>query len=167
MHAAGELVGRGVAKSLQADYVQPFLDLVCGFGPVGVFHAQAKVNILGHGQPFEQRALLKHHAAVHPRPVYFVAVDEQLPAGGPQEAGDDVQQGGFTAARRAEHREEAALLEGETDVLEGVDAFTVSHAEHHVHIVGDQVTHADCPVIFPKIMKSARAKMPTAPVAES
>ena len=80
--------------------------------------AQAERDVFAHGEPWEQRVRLKHHAAIRAWARDFVAVQDDAAAGRPVEPGDDPQQRGFSAAGRAEDGDEVVVADAESGRLQ-------------------------------------------------
>lgn len=59
--------------------------------------AQPKGHVSGYGQPGKQGRVLKNHGPVRAGAADRTAVDQDSPGCGPQESGDEVQDGGFPA----------------------------------------------------------------------
>ena len=78
--------------------------------------------VLLDGAPREQTDVLEHHAAAGARAGHRLVVDEDLPRGLRDQAGDDAQQRRLAASARAEHRDEAEFRERDVDVAERLDA---------------------------------------------
>src|SRR6266403_2754975 len=75
--------------------------------------AQAECDVFAHGQPREQRVRLKHHAAIRARFRYLLPVENDATARRSVEPGDDAEQRGFSAARRAEDGDEVIVADAE------------------------------------------------------
>ena len=107
-----------VFKSRQTDPMdEPIGDLAAlRFGNAAL--AQAERDVLAHGQPWEQRVGLKHHAAIRARARHLAPVEHDAAAGRPVEAGDDAQQRGFSAAGRAEDGDEVVVADVEVGRLQ-------------------------------------------------
>src|SRR6185503_19970988 len=71
-----------------------------------------------HALPGKQREVLKHDAAIGAGLGHRPAVDPDGTALDRQEAADQIEQGGFAAARRAEQRQELALADLDRHVVE-------------------------------------------------
>ncbi len=91
-------LGDGVAHAHQLQRINgAFLELV--FGLLGTKHAlHRQVNVLKAGQPGQQRVVLEHHRAFGTGRIDLLVVADQGAIGGPDQPGDQVQQGGFAAA---------------------------------------------------------------------
>src|SRR5712691_4902071 len=77
--------------------------------------AQAERDVFAYGQPREQRVRLKHHAAIRARFRYLLPVENDAAARRPVKPGDDTEQRGFSAARRAEDGDEVIVADAEID----------------------------------------------------
>ena len=62
--------------------------------------------------------LLKHHAAVRARSGDGDAIEQNLPLGRRQKAGDAIEQRGLAATRRAERHHEVIALHAQVDAVE-------------------------------------------------
>ncbi len=98
--------------------------------------ARAESDVVAHRQPGKQRRLLEHHGAVGPRRPGRRTLDGHAPAGRLLEAGDDVEQGGFAAARRPEQRNEFTVADREIDagqrrhrIAAGIDLLDAAHLD--------------------------------------
>src|SRR5919201_6321632 len=80
--------------------------------------AQPERDVFAHGQPWEQRVGLKHHAAIRARASYLLPVKNDTAAGRPVKPGDDAQQRRFSAARRSEDGDEIIVADVEIDRLQ-------------------------------------------------
>ena len=75
--------------------------------------AQAKRDILAHGQPREKCIGLEHHAAIRARSRDLASIQNDAAACRPVKPGDDPEQRGFSAARRAEDGDEVVVADAE------------------------------------------------------
>ena len=96
---------------------------------------QAEGNVLDYGEMREQRIFLIDHSAVSARAIDGFVENVRVAAGVGKlrrESGDDAQDGGFAAARRADDADEFAfvgqILDDETHVLDR-DFFFLTLAE--------------------------------------
>jgi hypothetical protein len=88
-------------------------------------HAQAERHVVEHRHVAKQRVVLEHetHVALAHMHVGGVLAAEQDAAGvGRFQAGDDAQQRGLAAARRAQQRDQFAGVDVQVDVLQRVEA---------------------------------------------
>src|SRR5262249_7447606 len=94
--------------------------LAVALGAVGA-QRETERDVVLDRQPRKQRRLLEHHAAIRPRSLDGLAIDENPPGGRRFEAGDEVQERGLAAAAGADQRDDLLLLDGESDVEERRD----------------------------------------------
>jgi len=80
--------------------------------------AQAKRDILAHGQPREKCIGLEHHAAIRARSRDLASIQNDAAACRPVKPGDDPEQRGFSAARRAEDGNEVVVADAEINRLQ-------------------------------------------------
>src|SRR6516164_11320288 len=90
-------------------------------GLVHALLAQAVLHVPLDVEPGKQRIVLKYDAAVRPRAFDGNAVEQDLAAIGPFEAGQNVQQRRLPAAARAEQRQKFAWLDVERKPVERDD----------------------------------------------
>ncbi len=84
---------------------------------------QAEGDVLLHRHVREQRVGLKHHVdrpLVRRHVRHILPIEHDLPFRGLLETGQHAQQGGLTAAGRAEQRKDLALVDGKADVFDRV-----------------------------------------------
>ena len=81
-----------------------------GVGEIGL-ELEAEHHVADDIQPREKGRLLEHHHAVAARLGDALAIGEDLAGIGLLEAGDDVEQGGFSAAAGADEADELALAD--------------------------------------------------------
>jgi hypothetical protein len=81
-----------------------------------------QVDVLEAGQPGQQRVVLEHHRPLRAGPGDLAAVAQHHPRGGQGEAGDEVEQRGFAAARVADQRHDLSGADLQIDVLQGDEA---------------------------------------------
>jgi hypothetical protein len=78
-------------------------------------------HVVEHAAPREEQGRLEDDADVPPRPDDARPAQVRLAPRGRQDAGEDLQQRGLAAARRADDGDKLALSEGEQDALERDD----------------------------------------------
>ena len=117
LHAAGELIREGGFKTVQPDKPDIFHGSFRAFLLGNAAHFKPEFYVLQHSQPGEEAISLKDHSSVLPGPADFFSrhIDAALcrlvkPA-------EDVEQGGFSAARRAYYDDEFSFLYGKGDVV--------------------------------------------------
>ncbi|MNT34582.1 hypothetical protein D3C72_1705760 [compost metagenome] len=121
LHAAGDFPRQLVLGGQQAHQVQRGARALDQLGALflGPEHAlDGQVHILETVQPRQQRMVLEHHRAVRAGAGDLALGAQQHAAGGPSQAGDQVQQGRLAAARMADQRDELALLDRQVDVAQ-------------------------------------------------
>ena len=119
--ATGQLLRVTTGEVIQLNQLQHFLDPLLGFAAFDLLHALAEGDVLLHGHIGEQRVALEHHAdaaLLRGNGHQVLAVEQNLPAIDPGQAGDTTQQGGFAAAGRAEQGDEFTLGDLAVDVAE-------------------------------------------------
>jgi hypothetical protein len=77
---------------------------------------EAEGGVAQGGGPREEGEVLEHEGALRPRPVDRLAVDQDVAAGGRDQAGDDLEQRGLAAAAGAEEGGQLAAREADIDV---------------------------------------------------
>ena len=112
----------------QAHEVQTLLGNLAALGCGDLAELQAQLDVLAHGQPRVEVRVLEHHPPLPGRAEDRFAVDHGDPAGGLEETGEDLQQGGLPAAGRSHHADEGSRLHAQRGVRQGV---------HHLTAVGD------------------------------
>ena len=125
LHAARQLVGVGVGPHLQPHLGQRGVRLGQPRSLVHAGQLQPEGGVVQHRQVRQQREGLEHHADVlaakgaQPRLAVVVdvlAVDQDAPGGGLDQAVDQPHQGGLARARQAHDDEDLAGLDGEAGV---------------------------------------------------
>jgi hypothetical protein len=108
---AGELVRPPLEQRGQAEHPGRMGKAPLAFGARNAARLQPEHDVLGHRQMREQRVVLEHHgdAALGGRQTRHVApADQHAPRGRGVEPGNDPEQRGLAAARRAQHHDETA-----------------------------------------------------------
>ncbi len=133
-HAARERIGVLVLKALEADHLDKAACHLQALGLGNALHLQAEGDVVYHREPGEKRVLLEHHAAVRIDLVDLAAVDDDAPGRGLVKTGDEVEQGGFAAARGAQQHDEFALFNLQIDAIERLEITVVlGNALHRNH----------------------------------
>ena len=115
LHAARELLGKMILETAQPDLGdEAVADLVL-LRKLHALLAQAETDVLADVEPGEERVALEHHAAVGAGAHDPGAVEPDLAGRRRLEPGDQPQQGGLAAARRAQHRDEVVVGDFEPD----------------------------------------------------
>ena len=121
-HAAGELHRIGGGELRQAHQPQRVVDARRDLGLVERRLAQAERDVVGDGEPGKARVLLEHDAdALRHLARNRLAFNVTRALGRAVQPGDDLEQRGFPAARRADHGEELAAHQIEVDRPERLD----------------------------------------------
>ena len=109
-HAARELVGHLRPEAVEVHGVQQLVGLVVALPPGDASELQGQLDVRSDRQPREQRRLLEHES------------DPSSPVdragGGLVEPGDEVEEGGLAASRRADEADELAGCDVEVDAVE-------------------------------------------------
>ena len=131
LHAAGKLVNRLFSKILQAHSLQQVLDLFPGLGFRFSGHVRPEGDVFLDGQPFEQGALLKDHAAFGARSRDGMVVQTHLTRSGRQEPGNYVEERCLATAGRSEDGDDFAFLDIKADIVERMDLPAARQREDH------------------------------------
>ena len=107
-HAAGEFLGIGCLKAVQAHRIQHLHAAVMALGGRHAAGLQRSFHIFQHRQPGKERKALKHDRDVDVCVGDGLFVPVNLPRGGSRKAGEHAQHGRFAGARRAEERDNFA-----------------------------------------------------------
>ena len=165
-HAAGELLGIGVFKAVEADQVDrrqcPPAPLLGG----NAARLEAQFDILLHRQPGEEGEALEHHGdAVGGLLVGHVA-HLHGPGGRGDQAGDRAQQGRLARAGAAEQAGDLAGAQGQLDIVEhqqsraslAVDMLQVAHLDQRrANIGGTFQGHGHGQLLLgPRVSSAAR-----------
>jgi hypothetical protein len=133
LHAAGEFVRIAVGETGQADQVKEMPRDVAPLLWLEPGDVEPELDILRGGAPGKQRILLEYDAAVATGSGDRPAIEQDTAAGRRGEPGQQIEQGGFSAAARADQSEEFAGANVERDVLQRSEAAARSAAlaTHH------------------------------------
>ena len=136
LHAARELVGPGIGRSLQAHEAQQRVGparggLHIGRGAVLGVRGQlaAELDVLHHRHPRVEAVVLEHHGAVDVRALDRLAVHQQFPAGVRLQPADGAQQRALAAARGTDEGDELVGRDVEVDVFQRVQRRAVEALE--------------------------------------
>src|SRR5437899_470507 len=144
LHAAGELLRPVIPKAGQAD---PMDESIGDLAAVRLGYpalAQAERDVFAHRQPREQRVRLKHHAAIGAGSRDLVPVQDDAAAGRPVKPGDDPQQRGFSATRRAEDGDEVVVADAEVGRLQRARRrIALARRENAGDLIDLQLGHAN------------------------
>lgn len=103
---------------IQADEAKDGVNFsIAGFASHAV-KFEAKDDVLADGAPREQGGILKDEGDELPGLLRGHSVDSDVARGDGAEAGDHLEEGGFTAARRADDADELTSLDLSGDVFE-------------------------------------------------
>ena len=122
--AARALAGQLVEKMSDPHEVGHFAHALFARFHGHLLHARTELDVLGHRLVREQGVRLEDHADAPIAGVDVVhdpAVDDDLARGGFLETRDHAQRGRLAAARGADDDDELAFLDGEVEVLHGLD----------------------------------------------
>ena len=86
-------------------------------GPFRPAGADGDGDVLEGGEPRQQRVALENDGLLERGPGDFLAVHNHASLGGLVEAGEDVEDGGFSTTGMAEAADKLTLLEAEVDVF--------------------------------------------------
>ena len=117
-HAAGQLPGILVAEARKADLREQCFDAVTELGlvlgaillPERRHDLQRQHHVVADRQPRQQRRILERHADAHRLGADFAARDIDIAAGRLDQPGDELEDRGLAAARRADQRDEIAAV---------------------------------------------------------
>jgi hypothetical protein len=116
-HPAGELHRIGGGEFGQPHQAQRVVDARGDFGVVERGLAQSERDVVGHVEPRKARILLEHDAdAFRHLARHRLTFERDGSLGRTVQAGNDFEQRGFPAARRADHDEELAARKIEIDL---------------------------------------------------
>src|ERR1700722_12564521 len=111
LHAAGQLMRIMMLEAVEMQHLDRALGPRAALGPVDALQLETELDVSEYRAPRQQAEMLKNHAAVRTRPAGGLAVDEDAAGFGFDEAGNDAQQGGFAAARRADDAEKFVVTD--------------------------------------------------------
>ena len=136
LHATRERLGQGMGKLPQPHQVQALAydGVALAFGRV--LDRQAELDVLADRQPREQGVLLEDDAAFGARPGNGPAVQAHLAGAGLQQAGCQVHQRRFAAARRADQGHKFAVGNAERDLVN-----RQKRLSSQLEAAGDSVKH--------------------------
>ncbi|MCD6672124.1 MAG: hypothetical protein LT106_04650 [Burkholderiaceae bacterium] len=120
---ARELARKAGFEAAQANELQRRRDPLAYLGRGEAAHAQTECDVLEARHVREERVALEDHSEIPPEGrdlVHAPAVDHHLAGVGRMKAGNEVQGGRLSAARRAEQRDELAVGHVEIDPLENL-----------------------------------------------
>jgi hypothetical protein len=122
--AAGELVRVAVIETFEAEEMEEFSDAGFDVASFPFFDFQTERDVSGHAHVLEEGVVLEHEtdiALLDGEIVDATAADVKIAFAGHLESGDHAEHGGFAAAARAEQRDELAVGDGKTNVMDGGD----------------------------------------------
>ena len=121
-------------KFLQLHHFDVLHGDLFGLGVRHTLQLQAEHNVLKHRQPGEQRILLEHDTALDAGALNLFAVHINRAGSRLQQAGNDVQQGGFTAAGRTDHTDELVFLDFKVHAVQS-DHLAIAAFVNLLHMV--------------------------------
>ena len=146
LHATREFVDGFVAEAREADRVEQAIDQGLRLGPLPPVHPGPERHVLGDVLPLEEGALLEDHAPLLAGAGDRRAAQFDRPAAGGKEPGDDVEQRRLATTRWSQQRQQAAGLEVERNVVQGLDRTTLGQFVDHAHVPYGQVLHRHSPL---------------------
>src|SRR5262249_50982600 len=123
-HSCGELLGIGILKRRKA---QPAEELVTHLPPstsVLALGQKPELDIFADAHPGEDGVFLKDVASLRAGAIDDRAVAPRYALGGPEEAGKNSQEGGFSAAHRAQQSDERAVRHAQIEPRRGLGGRT-------------------------------------------
>src|SRR5438552_11565764 len=105
-------MGKPLLQTLQPKQLKQFLDARFQITPLPLFYFQAESDVFEDGHVLKQGVILENETDVPLLDFDIIdtlAADENVATGGHFQAGDEPQHGRFTAAARAEKREQFAF----------------------------------------------------------
>src|SRR5581483_2676440 len=119
LHATGELVRIVILEPREAHELDELERALLVFLSVSTAAAfEAKEHVLQHRAPGQKAGVLEDHRAVHTGAFDLFSVEDYFAAGGLKQPVGDIDEGRFAAARRADDRDEFALVDRQIDVFE-------------------------------------------------
>ncbi len=152
----GEDAGGLVAQRLQTDHFQDFVNPVPVFrghdgsqgGQDAFVGGHGQFEVFEHSQSLEHGGLLEFAADAQGGNVRLVHAQQVVAAAEPHRAGvgpgftsDDVHHGGFTRPVRTDDAAQFAVVDGEVEVVDGLEAIE-AHA-HVFHVQDRAVAHVN------------------------
>ncbi len=142
-HAAGELVGIAILEPRQTDFGDVFTRDVITLILPDTAQLETECDVAQHRRPGHEREILEDESALRTGLGDFAAVHEYIAGGRLEQAGDDLEQRGLTAAARSEQTGQLPLGKGQIDAVERlyasfVDLRDTSHA-HDVRLSGSRL----------------------------
>ena len=123
-HAAGKLVGQLFAAVGEVDHFQSGFDALAAVFFAHPGHAQAKADVLSGVHPGEQAVVLEDHGAIRSGLGHGLTIEVDGAFVGVDHSAGEVEDGGFAAARRADHDHKLAGTAFEGDILNGGEGGT-------------------------------------------
>src|SRR2546422_513409 len=138
LHPARELVRIFRLEALEPDQLDETADGGGALAPVHPLDLEAVGDVPLDRAPGQDGELLEDDAAIGAGALHRPAVHQDGAARGPEQAGQDAEQGGFAAPARPDHREELALSHVEVEAVEGqhplaregIDVLVTEPGEH-------------------------------------
>ena len=111
-----------ILEALQADQLQQLHGAAEQRLAADAAHLGLDQHVIERGAPRQQQVLLKHDAEVGVGIGHHRVADPHLAARRPLQSGDQRQQRGFSAARRADDGQELAVRDGQVGRAQRLDA---------------------------------------------
>jgi hypothetical protein len=134
-----------VERIRQADELEVARRGVPQLDPAHALHLQAEHHVLQRRQPRQKLGELKHHAAIVAAAPHLATVDRHLARRRGFEPHGDPQRRGLAAARRADERDDLAVLHAEvhaTERLHGLQRAVDAQREPFRYVVQGHLTHS-------------------------
>ena len=119
LHAAGELFGVGLGEALQIHHLQILVGQLLGLLLALTLELEPKLDVLLHGEPGKQGVLLEHDATVGAGTCNLCAIYQNLALGRGLQSADNIEQGGLTAAGRADNTDKLIFMNIHIHAVEG------------------------------------------------
>src|SRR5262249_21261734 len=129
-------------KTSQADQIDEGLRALLALGARHALPFETVENVGAHRFPRKQREVLEHDAAIRPRGGHRLALHHDASDLGREEPSDQIEQGGFAAAGRAEQRQEFARAHVERNLRQRQHRPTARRAIGMVHPLDDDLALA-------------------------
>src|SRR5262249_35981230 len=117
-HATGELIGIRSLEAAEAVGLQQRMGPAPRLGAAAAADLESELGVLQHRTPLEQMILLQNDADPPVGAAHRLAIEQDLSLRRPQQAAEDRQQRGFSAAARPDDAAELAVADGEIKPLE-------------------------------------------------
>jgi hypothetical protein len=118
LHASRQLPRIAPLETLQPHEVEQIQRVLPVALAPEALHVDGEQHVVEHAPPRKEHGRLEDHPNVFPGPGDGGAPQPRLPRGGGQDTGENLEQGGLAAARRAHHGHEFTLAHGKGDLFE-------------------------------------------------